>query len=312
MVIIVGGGLTGIGVALGLLEKGLSDFVIIEQNDSILNNNSANSFSLIHSGIRFLQHARIKSFFESQQASKEVAIKFSSSVRSIQSAVYLNDLNRFHRTLAKLATSLNIFQLKTKDFFGKEGLYLIWNDYYIFDFCEFRNQLLSLIKGKIKFTISVNKVNLSNLDTNLGKIEFDKLVLACFPSHLSEFRVLWAWNVLTDINYDLNTCVGYKLGNRFIFCLQRTDGLSFGTWYSNEKPSEQMIKRSIEDIRNAFSINLTKFRIELGVIPSSDGVNPVTKTYVLTQNEKVWKIYPSKLTTFLHTGRKVAKQLLSL
>jgi glycerol-3-phosphate dehydrogenase len=70
-VVVIGGGVTGIGVAFEAAKRGLK-VCLLEKNSSLAQETSANSLRIIHSGFRYIQNFDIVRVLESIQASEHL------------------------------------------------------------------------------------------------------------------------------------------------------------------------------------------------------------------------------------------------
>lgn len=307
MILIVGGGFTGIGVGLALLESGYKDFLILESKTDILLETSANSFRIIHSGIRFLPRLKLIEFLSSFKACSELKTRFSEFIVPRRCNALLSD-----KVFLPFNLDFGVFKLERRQLFSREGIFLTWEDGFIQNLDGLRNHLKGILAEHIIFNSEVKGIDYNHVMVSNDFIKFDTLILCCFPSfNYFNFSSVWAWNIITPYQgSNIDEIVGFRSGERYLFASYRENNLAFGTWYSDAPPSRDDIRSSLLDVYNLFGINVDKYDLEVGILPSKNNRDPICKSYILQGRHNIWSIYPNKLTTFLEIGRYVTRKLL--
>ncbi len=306
MILIIGGGFTGLGVGLALLERGYKDFCILEKNSDILMETSASSLRIIHSGIRFLSRFQLFEFFNSLKSSKELKFRFRESIRPLECYALI-----LSRDILPFDIDLNLFSLKKDSFFSQKGIYLHWEDGFLESLDSLRAKLKDALIENLRLDTEVTEVHEDYVNVGKKRYYFKKAVICSFPSfNYCNFKTLYAWNIISDLRPEKDICVGLKKENRYFFATCREGRYVFGTWYSSNKPNQEDITLSLSDIKNVFGKNVENFTLELGVLPSINGKEPIDKTRIIQLKKNIWVIYASKFTTFINTGRLIATRLL--
>ncbi|MCS6961062.1 MAG: FAD-dependent oxidoreductase [Deltaproteobacteria bacterium] len=308
MILVVGGGFTGVGVSLALKEAGITDFLLLDREPEIMTQTSSNSFRLVHSGIRHLQNFNVLEYLRTTKALKELLFRFHEMIIPVKVAVHIEKMPLFLRFFRLLKNP--VFEIIEGRFFKKKGFYLSWRDGYLLDPQALKTTFTEILKPNLMVQEEVVEVCRDRVITSKKSIKFKKLVLACFPSFMNKLAPVFGWNIITDLKaVETGICVGFRKRGRYLFAVQRLEGLAFGTWYTKNKPTKENIHESCRDIEEVFGITFKNYDLEIGTLPSDHTGNPIRVTKIL-RNDNIWEVYPAKFTTFLVTGRYVASQLL--
>lgn len=308
MVLIVGGGFTGIGVALGLKRLNVQDFLVIEKNNEILEGTSGSSFRLVHSGVRHLQRLSIVEFIRSKKASKEFVEEFSEGVQPVQVYAHIPLASRVKWLLKPFEKAFGSF-LVEKRFFNTRGIYFTWTDHLIVSLESIKNIVHKKLGDRIKTGVEVKEIANKRIKTNLGERSYGNLVLACYPAFMSELKNLYAWNIVCeDLFIPEPVCVGFPTeSGRYIFSVRRDGGSSFGTWYSYQYPSAEDVRMALHEIKEKFGAIPTRYQVEVGTMPSVSG-RVIERSYIKIERD-VYKIFPAKFTSSVTLGRALAQKL---
>lgn len=308
MVLIVGGGFTGIGVALGLKRLNVQDFLVFEKNKEILEGTSGSSFRLVHSGVRHLQRLNIVEFIRSKKASKEFVEEFSEGVRPVQVYAHIPLASKIKWLLKPFVKASGLFFVERR-FFNTRGVYFTWTDHLIVSLDRIKNIVHKKLGDRIKTGVEVKEIASERIITNLGECFYDHLVLACYPEFMSELKNLYAWNIVCeDLFIQEPVCVGFPTeSGRYIFSVSRDGGSSFGTWYSDRYPSVEDVRMALNEIKEKFGAVPTRYWVEVGTMPSVSGRVIERSSIKLERN--VYKIFPAKFTSSVTLGRALAQKL---
>ena len=309
MIVIIGGGFTGLGIAYALKESGFENFLLLEKNTKILAETSANSMRLVHSGVRELQKLNLLRWKKLSRNKVEL-LKLFPFFKPIQflfkSPKYL-----------KLAPNILLERFGLKKINQNSESLICWEDGFLSNLEFARDFFINAFKGKIMLESEVRELSSNSKSvtvvTSSTALQASTVILACFGSDLmSSFDKIYAWNLITK-NYSKppHKAYGEFLNGRALLFIDRGEELAVGTWYSRSFPDLPLIEKAKQEALSfckAFT-DLSSFELEVGIIPAVQG-RQIEEPVVLQKNNIV-EVYAAKFTTFLLVGRQIVSLLQS-
>ena len=157
--IILGGGITGVGVGLAAAKRGFNCLII--EREKILSATSANSLRIIHGGFRYLQALSLDRTLQSIKAQKELSLKYPEYIKELscifplkasglKSRIPVSIANKIFCLLSAACGKRVENKILTKDLLDaqmpllrsinfKHGL--VWKDYTVYDQQGFHSAL---------------------------------------------------------------------------------------------------------------------------------------------------------------------------
>ena len=307
MIVIVGGGFTGLGIAYALKESGFEDFLLLEKNTKILAETSANSMRLLHSGVRELQRLNFLRWKKLSRNKAEL-LKLFPFFKPIQflfkSPKYL-----------KLVPNVLLERFGLRKISQNSESLISWEDGFLTNLESARDLFSNAFKGKVILDSEVLELSSNSKSvtvvTSSKVLQANAAILACFGSDLMpSFDKIYAWNIVTK-NYIKPTYQAYGelINGRAILFIDRGDELAVGTWYSSNFPDLPLIEKAKQEglyICKAFT-DLSSFELEIGIIPAVQGRQ--IEEPVVVQKNNIIEVYAAKFTTFLLVGRQIVSLL---
>ncbi len=340
-VAIIGGGISGIGVAFAAIDRGLK--VVIYEKNKLAQATSNNSLRIIHGGFRYLQNLSISRVVQSLKDQNFLLEKYPHLIKPLPCIMPLNDFGLkspiparmgtfIYRLIKKVCGANNLASpivlhrsdlpqeipiVKTL----KNQYFLHWYDAVIRDIDSFHQELTEELKER-GVTIKEN-----SYINDLSKVCAKKVIDTRGPwldFNSKNKHLVKAFNLVINTSIEKDYAIGIQSKNGNLYFLVPRDGATvFGTFYKNFSGnledltlSEEEVTHAVKDLNNTVpNLNLKTSNIlkkDIGILTAESIVDEKPKLYgqeeVFVENGIV-KVLSTKYTTFLSQGRKAIKYI---
>lgn len=344
---IIGGGISGLGVAYEASKRGLN-VIVLEKQASICSkfSASANSLRIIHGGFRYFQKLQFSRLIESVKAQDELLSLFPTLVKKLPCLLPINSFfgmvspltlipagiayNLIYSSLTGHSNGAKHIHSKSLGRmapllmpFAKHGAYL-WIDALLTSPEKLTGVLISEIEkrgGKFKLQEEINSINgIECISTSGNKYQARVWIDTTAAFLLTDQHpVCVGFNLIYNGSLDSDYALAVPGPGRYYFISPREREIAAGTWYitGTNFPSEADINKAAMEIALSFP-NDSRFnqnnlnRIEAAPLLASNGCTPMDLRDFKV-NANCIRVNSSKFTTFLPQARdivKTAEQLL--
>ncbi|MCB0331964.1 MAG: FAD-binding oxidoreductase [Bdellovibrionales bacterium] len=286
---IIGGGISGVGVALAAAQKGKK--VVLVEKETLLAQTSSNSLRIIHGGLRYLQSFHFPRVWQSLQAQVELLRLYPQHVRRLPclmplqewglkrkpfmaaAAIFYNALYRLGGGEVPNASLLSIYDIeklcpRVAHLFSR-GAFL-WHDAYVEDlslfFAALRQQLLELgVEVKERCSVSsISKNTHGYTVSGASSVHATQVVNTAGPwfrsaihlngVSLTQSPLAWAkgYNILFSKPFPSSYALGLQgKSGRLFFLAPRAQGFAVGTWYNRYEGDPSEVAVSQEEVQSA-------------------------------------------------------------
>ena len=270
-ILVIGGGVTGLGVALETRARGLS--VLLLDQGELGQGTSANSLRIIHGGLRYLQQLNLRRVRESAREQARIIRGFSELVVPLPCAMPLSKggaRSRLPMTIASLLYSvvtrgvgaeLSAVQVLNKDEavrrvpalcdIAPQGAF-VWHDALLLDHGKFIGVLSDALQrqgGEVRANTRVARVvpEAGWTVVSEGGEEFScsavvnaagpwiqSVVPRDAPREFGNLPAGWCEAINLEFDFALDPAVaiaGKSQSGRLLFSVPRGEGSALGTWY---------------------------------------------------------------------------------
>lgn len=339
---IIGGGISGIGVAYEASKLGLKS-VLLEKDDLFCPPSSAssNSLRIIHGGFRYFQKLQFSRLVESIQSKHELENSFPTLIKKLPCLLPIEKLlGLISPITVKSATTvynlLSLFLIGESNgasfvnqksltriapllsAFGKYGACL-WYDAQLTSLKQFTALLIAESEkrgAKFHSGEEVKGIEGQNAQTLSGSIFNARVWIdttGAFSFCSDNQKVCVGYNLIYKGSLECEYALAVPGPGRFYFISPRENEIAVGTWYKEgfEPPSEDEISNAIDEFSSTLPDD-SRFkksnllRIEAAPLTASNGATP-KDIRSISQNGNLIRVNSTKFTTFLPQAREALK-----
>lgn len=333
-VVIVGGGVAGLGLAGGSVNKGYKT-LLLEKNE-VGQAVSNNSLRIMHAGFRYFQQLNLKRVIESIKAEDQLRELFPEVVKPLKCHMKLNSFglkSKVPLTLAGFAYSaLSSIYAKFpnprpkvihKEGFGDySGDYFSWYDSLLLDHTSLVKEFCKDLSAYNNFTMLEYASFVSFKDDNRVLYKKDNQEFEVTTNYLintgrsEKLNYVKAVNVEISSLYSEMSGFAYDLERRGLyFSVPRNENTVIGTWYFDNLDAElhsNEQEQILSDLKLITGKEEKIISFDLGFLPVKKLENGLPKFYgnpVIFKEGRYIDYNAVKYTTFLVEGKKFINSL---
>lgn len=338
---IIGGGISGLGVAYEASKLGLK-VLVLEKHASLCSrfSASANSLRIIHGGFRYFQKLQFTRLIESVKAQDELLKLFPTLIKPLPCLLPLSSpfgmvspltlkpaslaYNLISSCIIGKSNGAKLINSKSVDRiaplltpFSKYGACL-WFDAQLTSPEKLTALLVSEIErsgGKFHLNEEIQSTEGSEALSKSGNRFQARIWIDTTGAYLlsDESPVCYGFNLIYNGSLDSEYALAVPGPGRFYFISPRENEIAIGTWYvpGGNIPSESDINKAAMEISSSFPQD-SRFnpnnlnRVEAGPLLASSGATPKDVRDIKVKSNCI-RVNSTKFTTFLPQAREIMK-----